>query len=49
MLPELVYTMFVPLAKPIPRANDARLLKIAVSVKGPKVRVRRHHTVPLPH
>jgi hypothetical protein len=36
VLPELVYTMFVPLAKPIPRANDARLLKIAVSVKGPK-------------
>lgn len=35
-LPELVYTMFVPLAKPIARANDARLLKIAVSVKGNK-------------
>jgi len=36
VLPELVYTMFVPLAKPIERANDARLLKIAVSVKGKK-------------
>merc|ERR1740138_181120 len=28
--------MFVPLAKPIARANDARLLQISVSVKGPK-------------
>ena len=28
--------MFVPLAKPIPRVNDARRLKIAVSVKGAK-------------
>jgi len=36
VLPELVYTMFVPLAKPIARANDARRLKIAVSVKGAK-------------
>merc|ERR1719272_920621 len=36
VLPELVYTMFVPLAKPIAEANDARSLKIAVSVKGPK-------------
>ena len=36
MLPELVYTMFVPLTKPIPRANDARLLKIDVGVKGTK-------------
>jgi hypothetical protein len=36
VLPELVYTMFVPLAKPIARANDARRIKIAVSVKGSK-------------
>jgi hypothetical protein len=36
VLPELVYTMFVPLAKPIKRVNEARRLKIAVSVKGPK-------------
>mmetsp|Transcript_12176 Transcript_12176/g.24761 ORF Transcript_12176/g.24761 Transcript_12176/m.24761 type:complete len:614 (+) Transcript_12176:42-1883(+) len=36
VLPELVYTMFVPLAKPIPRANDARSIKIAVSVSGSK-------------
>eukprot|EP00908_Phaeocystis_cordata_P011266 Transcript_22122.p1 GENE.Transcript_22122~~Transcript_22122.p1 ORF type:complete len:646 (+),score=329.67 Transcript_22122:59-1939(+) len=36
VLPELVYTMFVPLAKPIARVNDARRLKISVSVKGKK-------------
>jgi hypothetical protein len=48
VLPELVYTMFVPLAKPIERANDARLLKIAVSVKGKKVR-RPHVHVPSHH
>ena len=35
-LPELVYTMFVPLEKPIKNVNDARRLKIAVSVKGAK-------------
>jgi len=36
VLPELVYTMFVPLAKPIRNVNEARRLKIAVSVKGEK-------------
>ena len=35
-LPELVYTMFVPLSAPIPRANDARLLRLEVKVKGDK-------------
>ena len=35
-LPELVYTMFVPLSAPIPRANDARLLRLDVKVKGDK-------------
>jgi len=35
-LPELVYTMFVPLERPIRDVNDARRLKIAVSVKGAK-------------
>lgn len=36
VLPELVYTMFVPLEKPIRNVNDARRLKLAVSVKGSK-------------
>ena len=35
-LPELVYTMFVPLARPIPRVYDARRLKLLVKVKGAK-------------
>jgi len=33
-LPELVYTMFVPLQKPIEDVNNARLLRLSVGVKS---------------
>jgi len=36
VLPELVYTMFVPLERPIPNVNNVRRLKLLVRVKGNK-------------
>jgi len=35
-LPELVYTMFVPLSKRIPRVNEAHLVRFLVKVRGSK-------------
>ena len=35
-LPELVYTMFVPLSRPIPDVYEARQIEIVVKVKGSK-------------
>jgi len=35
-LPELVYTMFVPVSKRISRVNDARLVRFLVKVRGSK-------------
>ena len=36
-LPELVYTMFVPLSTPIPDVYDARMVQICVKTRGNKV------------
>ena len=36
VLPELVYTMFVPLLAPIDNANEASALRLSVRVKGSK-------------
>ena len=34
MLPELVYTMFVPLTRPIERVNEARMVRLLIQAKG---------------
>jgi len=36
VLPELVYTMFVPLTRPIERVNEARMVRLLIQAKGDK-------------